>query len=129
MLGHQRRQDGPDGRQHLVLHPLDHLAVVVDHPAGADQLGQQHGGVGHPEGQVAEDPEGHHQPGLQVRHVVDRAAEIDVGDVAGGDEVQLGVVVGVAGEPVDQPAEGQRGPLAQWVPARPQGADHLARGW
>ena len=40
------------------------------------------------------------------------------GIVAGGDEIDLGVVVGAAGEAIDEPAEGERGAFVEGVTAR-----------
>ena len=116
---------GPQHLEQLVAHPAGDPLVVGDVDRGG-HVGYQPHRIGYPHRVVAEHPQRHDQPGPRVLHVVDPAAELEAGVLAGADEVQLGAVRVPAGDGVDDRTEAGKLVRVDLVPARAHGLHDLA---
>ena len=115
----------PQHFQQLVADPAGDPLVVGDVDRGG-QVGHQPHRVAHAQRIVAEHPKRHDQPGPRVLHVIDPAAELEAGVLAGADEVQLRAVRVPAGDGVDDRAETRELVRVDLVPAGAEGLHDLA---
>jgi len=115
----------PQHLEQLVADPARDPIVVGDVHRGG-QVGHQPHRVGHPQRVVTEHPEGHDQPGPRILYVIDPAAELEAGVLAGAHEVQFGPVGVPAADVVDDRPEPGQLVGVDLMPAGTQGLDDLA---